>query len=110
MRSLQDIEADVNLFLSKVDEMKHNDRKDLLMAIFQKHIVLNESDLMLSKHDFDTIIGLSAMLYAERSLPINVSGKTLLPSEATNLTLIESAIQLLNNKGAIKRLPKFDRR
>lgn len=110
MRSLQDIEADVALFLSKVDEMRYNDRKDLLMAIFQKHIALNESELILTKHDLDVIVSLASAGYASMPLPANVSGKFLLPKEAVNLSLVESTIELLNNKGAIKRTPKFDRR
>jgi hypothetical protein len=110
MRSLQDIEADIHLFLLKVDEMKYNDRKSLLMAMFQKHISLNESELILSKYDLDTIVNSAASIYSSASLPTNISGKFLLPNEAVNLALVESTIELLNSKGAIKRLPKFDRR
>lgn len=110
MRSLQDIEADVNQFLTKVDELKNSDRKDLLMAIFQKHIVLNESELILNRHDFDVIISGASNRYVNENLPIMIGSKKLLPTEAVNLMVIESTIELLNNKGAIKRLPKFDRR
>jgi hypothetical protein len=110
MRSLKDIEQDVLQFLSKVEEIGTNDRKDLLMAIFQKHIILNESDLHLNKHDFDTVLGLARGRYVKEALPISISGKVLLPQESLSLMTMESTMEVLNSKGALKRLPSFNRR
>lgn len=108
--SLEAIERDVIQFLSKINEYKDQDRKAILMAIFQKHIVLNEGDLLLNEHDFNVIMGLASSKYKEMGLPVLIGRKKLLPNEATNLALIDAVVELLNSKGAIKRLPFFDRR
>lgn len=104
------VEQEINLFLSKVDELKHKDRKELLMAMFAKHAILNQSDIVLDSGDFDSIIKNASTLYVSQPLPVTISRKVLIPQESVNLTIIEATIAFLNSKGAIKRLPSFDRR
>ena len=110
MRALEAVEQDAMQFLTKVDELKMNDRRELLMALFQKHIVLNEAEIVLDKFDFDVIVGLAKQLYVQQSLPVRIGDSTLINQEATTLMIVEATIELLNSKGALKRVPKFNRR
>lgn len=110
MKLPEELLHDISLFLSKVEELTNSGRKELLMSILQKHVALSESELVLSKYDFDMIVSGAVGSYSREALPKKLSGKELDHKEIVNLLLIESAIGVLNNKGALKRLPKFDRR
>ena len=110
MKLPDDLMRDISLFLSKVEELRHSDRKELLMTILYKHVVLSESDLVLTKYDFDMMIGGAKNNVGREALPQSIGGKAIDQREAINLLMIESVISVLNNKGALKRLPKFDRR
>jgi hypothetical protein len=101
---------DIVLFLSKVDELKHSDRKELLVAMMRKHLVLSQSDIMLDKYDLDMIISGAKSEYSKEPIPTRISGREIDQNEAVKILLIESAVRVFNNKGALKRIPKFDRR
>lgn len=101
---------DISLFLTKIDELTHSDRKELLLIVLKKHFLLDRSELLLSKYDYDMIISKAKTDFSENAIPTSISGKTIDHKDSINILLIESVINTLNSKGALKRLPKFDRR
>jgi hypothetical protein len=101
---------DISLFLIRVDELTHSDRKDLLLTMLKKHLLLDKSELILSKYDYDMMISKAKTDFSENAVPTSISGKSIDHKDSINVLLIESVINVLNSKGALKRLPKFDRR
>ena len=112
MSELEDIERDILDFLSKVDSLKHSDRKELLTLIFKKHILTNKSDVMLSYDDFQMVVSNAKTLYTQIAFPVKLTDergntKDVTGNEIANFCVAESMISLLNRKEALKRLPVF---
>jgi hypothetical protein len=112
MSQLEEIEQDVLDFLSKVDNLSDNDRKQLLMLLFNKHLILNKSNVMISYNDFQYVLNLAKKIYSEESFPIKIEDdkkvlREVPPSEVGHYCLMESVICLLNKKEALKKLPVF---
>jgi hypothetical protein len=101
------INRDINDFLESQEGLDNNSKRDLLKNIISKHIILTEGPLVLDYYDIISIIDRASKIYTEMSMPVKISDKSLSGSQASNYAIIESTIELLNNKGAIKRLPKF---
>lgn len=110
MRLSEELMNDVMLFLAKVDELTYSDRKELLVSMLNKNMTLQTSELVLSKYDFDLILSNAKERFCSEAVPTTISKRPLDQREATNLILIESVFSFLNNKNALRRLPKFDRR
>lgn len=106
----EELMNDILLFLTRVDELTHTDRKELIFTLLRKHFILSESELVLSKYDYDCIVSNAKVAFSDHAVPNSLSGKAIDYKDSINLLLIESAISVLNSKGALKRLPKFDRR
>lgn len=106
----EEIDQDIALFLSKLEELTLADKRELLRSMFKKHLVLNHGELVLTKYDFDSIVGAAKSNYSRDRIPKEIGGKTIDQGEAVNLFVIEATIGVLNQKGALNRLPKFDRR
>jgi hypothetical protein len=110
MELSDDLLQDIGLFLTKIDELRHSDRKELLITMLRKHLVITKSELVLTKYDFDMMISAAKQNFSTQAVPQSIGNKAIDQSEARNLLIIEGAITVLNNKGALNRLPKFDRR
>jgi hypothetical protein len=106
----QDIDLDIGLFLDKYGELTNEDRRALLRVLFQKHILLNQSELVLSKYDFDTIKSSAAGIYSRELMPpVKISKKEISTHDVSSLALMEAMISVLNGKNALKRVVKFER-
>ena len=102
------INKDINDFLELQDGLDNNSRRDLLKNLINKHIILTESPLMIDYYDTIGILARASNIYAEMSVPVRISNKNLGDYQLSGYAVIESTIEFLNNKGAIKRLPKFE--
>mgnify|MGYP001574655140 CR=1 FL=1 len=109
MRNQQNFENDIAVFFERYDELKQEDRKRLLMSIFNTHILLNESELVIGSSDFHHIICMAKNEHAHRSLPIKIEKYHLDNGEMANLSVMEAFIGFLNQKGALRRFPKFNK-
>lgn len=101
------INKDIAEFLDLQQNLDNNSRKDLLKNMMAKHIILTESPLVLDYYDIINILTRASSIYAEMPMPVKISDKVLTGSQLSNYAIIESTIELLNSKGAIKRLPTF---
>jgi len=112
MSQLEEIEQDVSDFLSKVDSLSTNDRKQMLMLLFKKHLILNQGDAIISYDDFQYTLNMAKKIYSEEALPIKIQDdkkvlRELSPVEAGHYCLMKSVIFLLNKKEAFKKIPTF---
>jgi hypothetical protein len=101
------INRDINDFLEAQDGLDNNSKRDLLKNIIQKHIILTESPLVLDYYDTVNILTRASNIFAEMKVPMIIAGKQLGDYQLSGFAVIESTIEFLNNKGAIKKLPKF---
>lgn len=107
-----DLDKDILEFLSKVDNMRFEDRKELLSMIIKKHVLLSNSPIMLTYEDFIRATGMAKTSYVDTAFPIYVrdlknNPRELKLDENANFCLFESVISVLNNKEAFKKLPSF---
>ncbi len=109
-RSEEEVEQDIGTFLARHESMTMSDRRELLRAMFKKHILINEGELILSKYDFDMILGTAKNAFSRERIPQKIGDKDFYSAEAAQLFLIEAVFSVLNSKDALKKLPKFDRR
>jgi hypothetical protein len=101
------INRDINDFLEAQSGLDNNSKRDLLRNLIEKHIILTESPLLVDYYDTLNILTRASSIYSEMPVPIIISGKQLGDYQLSSFAVIESTIEFLNNKGAIKRLPKF---
>ena len=106
----EDVDADIALFLSQENSLGLADKRTLLRAMFDKHLVLQTSDLILNRFDFNQIISNTVSAYSRDALPSSIGNQTLDQNEVRNMVIMETFASFLNSKGALKRLPKFDRK
>jgi hypothetical protein len=109
---LEEIEQDVLEFLSKVDGLCHSDRKKILMLLFEKHLVTNKADLILSHDDFYAVLNNAKNMWTKEAFPVKLKDdknvlRELSPSDVGYYCFFECVISLLNRKEALKRLPIF---
>jgi hypothetical protein len=102
------IEADVNLFLQKFEEFDKQSRKELLMTLFSKHLLLNEAPLRVTRFDFEYILSQAKSEYAKLRLPMKLSNTTVYASELPNICFVKAVAQYLNSKNALRRQFDFD--
>jgi hypothetical protein len=110
MKSLDEISQDIGVFIDRMDELTVASKRELLLTMFKKHLVLNSGELVLDRYDFYTILSRAGDSYAKEALPKKIGDKEITSNEVAKLFIVEATIELLNNKGALNRLPKFDRR
>lgn len=101
------IESDINSFLGSLQGLDNNARKDLLKNLIQKHIILTESDLVIDYYDTINMMGRASSIYAQMPVPVTISGKRLDATQLSSYAMLQSVVEFLNSKGAIKRLPVF---
>lgn len=109
MRNLQIIEQDVAVFLNRSEELSLADKRELLLSMFKKHLTLMESDMSLNRRDFDTILSDAKDEYSKGNLPSKIGTTELSMHEVPNLILMESVFAFLNQKGVLRRTPKFNK-
>lgn len=107
MKTLDEITQDVNVFIDRMDELTAIGKRELLLAMFKKHLALNFGDLVLDRYDLYGIISKAKDQYSREALPKDIGGKEITHSEVVNLFVVEATFELLNNKGALNRQPKF---
>jgi hypothetical protein len=112
MPQLEEIEQDILDFLSKVDDLRHSDRKQILTLLFKKHLITNQGDVMISYNDLQQVLSNAKMMYAQEAFPVRLRDdknalRELSPSEVGHYCVVECVISLLNRKEALKRLPVF---
>lgn len=106
----QDMDLDIGLFLDKYNELTNEDRRTLLRVLFQKHVLLNQSELVLTKYDFDAVKSAAASLFSRDLMPpIKISKKEISGNDINLLALMEAMISVLNGKNALRRGVKFER-
>ncbi len=112
MAQMNDIEQDVLELLEKLGQLSQSEKKEALMSLFKKHLIINQGELHLSYDDFQEVVGNAKMLYSQIPFPVKMQDnrnfqKELATSEVGNYCVIESMISLLNKKEALKKLPVF---
>lgn len=107
MAENDELTADILEFLEKVDNMKDSDRKELLIAIIKKHLIVHKSDLMLTYGDFQDMVSYAKKQYSTISFPVMIEGRRLEPNEAANYCMFLGVEAVLNKKEAFKRSPNF---
>jgi hypothetical protein len=105
----EELEMELNFYFSKEDELGRQDRRALLNAILQKHLLMNGSEINLSYFDLSKIRGDTISSYVGNRLNLRMDKKDLSEAEAVHLLLLENFIQLLDSKNAFKRMPKFNK-
>jgi len=107
MRNKEDFELDLGLYLAKEKELSPEDKRRLLMAIFEKQLILNSSDFKVDYFDFQKVRGDTINMLATANTRIKMDRKELSDQEVAHVFLLENFISFLNSKGALKRMPKL---
>lgn len=108
MANPDEIERELRDYLEKEDNMRHSDKLSYLMVIINKHFGLDKIDHMVDHHDFDTFVSGAKSVYAQTSMPMNISGKELTPQNTNYVLVLEAFVGYLNRNKLLKRLVKFD--
>jgi hypothetical protein len=108
MANPEEIEREFRDYLDKEGNMRHADKLPYLMIIVNKHFGLDKIDHIMDYHDLDMTINNAKSVYAQTSMPMNISGKELTPSQTNYVLVLESFVSYLNGRKLLKRLIKID--
>jgi hypothetical protein len=108
MADPQEIEREIRGYLEKEHNMRDSDKLDYLMAIMNKHFGLDKIDHMVNYFDFDHTVLNAKSVYAQTSMPMNLSGRELNPSQTNYVLVLEAFVGYLNKNKLLKKLVKFD--
>jgi hypothetical protein len=108
----QNLEADIQNFFNQIDSQTDSDQKQTLRLLLDKYIHLTKSDMMMDKHDLESIIAMAKAVMVEKTMPVTMgkNKRRVHPDQLTTLCVIEATISHLNKTECLKRLPKFDYR
>lgn len=108
MSSREEVQRDIDEFLEKQDTLNREARKALLFALFDKHICLSKSDLMLDLRDLHEVKSIASSRMSSIALPAQISGKEVYQEDLRSIVLLESFGMQLNKHQALRRVPKFN--
>jgi len=103
-----EIERELRDYLEKEDNMRHSDKLPYLMLIINKHFGLDKIDHIVDYHDLDSIISHAKSVYAQTSMPMQISKKELSPSQTNYALVLEAFVGYLNRHKLIKRLIRLN--
>jgi hypothetical protein len=109
MSTSEEIEKDIAEYLLKEQNLTKQGKRELLRSMFQKHFLVSNSELLLTRHDLSEIRSNAIQNFMKLSLPVSISGVRLTETEANHLCLFEAFTQFLNQQDALNRRPKFDK-
>lgn len=107
MSVLDEINQDIGVFMSRMNELTDSGKRELLMSMFKKHLILNTGELVLDRYDLYLVLHRAKTMFSTESIPTKIGNEDITSTEATNMILLEAGFELLNSKGALKRYPKF---
>jgi CRISPR/Cas system endoribonuclease Cas6 (RAMP superfamily) len=101
------IRTDITNFLENSDHLPKDFKRELLENLIEKYIQITLKEVVLSKKDFDTIVGEAKNSYSRNPIPNSLCGASITENEVVNLMIIEATFGVLNEKGILKQMPKF---
>lgn len=112
MSKTKEIEKDVSDFLSNLENLKQEEKKEALLMFMKKHTNIEEKEIVVSYDDLQSAIESAKSLYVQIPFPVRLQDnrgytKELASNEIGNYCMAESMISLLNKKGALKGIPSF---
>lgn len=108
MANPEEIERELRDYLEKESNMRHSDKLPYLMTIVTKHFGLDKIDHIVNYYDYDHIVNDAKAVYAQTSMPMNISGRELLPQQTNYVLVLEAFVAYLNRNKLLKRLIKFE--
>ena len=109
MSSKEELRKEILAFLEIEGGMTRLGKQEYLQALLDKHFVISDGDLILDKYDFTLIVSGAKDVMAKIALPTSIGGKAVDAHEVNVLCCVEATIQVLNGKGAFRKLPKFNK-
>lgn len=108
MANPEQIEQELRAYLAEERNLSNSDRLKYLMAIFNKHFGLDQTEHLLNDHDLHDIVSYAKGSYARTTLPMRISKKEVYSGDVNFVLMIEAVICHLNKNKLIKKLIKFD--
>jgi hypothetical protein len=108
MANPDQIEQELRAYLDEERNLSKADRMKYLMAIFNKHFGMDQTEHLLNDHDLHDIISYAKSSYARTTLPMRISKKEIHPSDVNFVLMIEAVVGHFNKSKLLKKLIKFD--
>jgi hypothetical protein len=110
MNDSDDFEKDLQDFFARSEHLSPEDKKRFLLNLFQKHVLMNQSDLLMSSFDLEEIVSSAKLEYGHTALPLEIGGKEVSPDRIMHYCIVNSTISFLNKNQALRRRSNFKRR
>ncbi len=106
---MSEIEKDLFEYFQKERDMIIDERRDYLMKMFSKHVLKTDSPILLTKKDVVKIVSGAKAQFSSLPLPAYVEGGQLEEGDLTTYCVMLAFIQILNEKGALRKMPLFNK-
>jgi hypothetical protein len=102
------IEQELREYLTKDNNLRHEDKLSYLMAIMNKHFAIDEIPHVVNHRDLMDVISAAKSSFATSDMSRNISNKKVDGYDFPHVLMIESILGYLNKHKLLKRLVKFD--
>jgi len=108
MANPEQIEQELRTYLEEERNLSKPDRLKHLMAIFDKHFGLDQTQHLINDHDLHDIVGYAKTLYVHKTMPMKISRADVPANHVNHVLIMESFIMYLNKSKLLKKLVGFD--
>ena len=105
----REIELEIEAYLIGSEGQSFKDNTKALLELFNKHLDIFSTPVLLDKSDFDMIKSHAHTFMVNSQFPkcVGIKREKIDHNEANILAIIEGTIIVLNNKHFLRKLPKF---
>lgn len=103
----REIELEIINFLERQDNLNKDDKRETLLNIFIKHLHLQDSEHLLGKYEFLSMVDRAKGSIVGREVRIELEDRELSYEEKNMLTIMEACIVELKRSGALNKNVKF---
>ena len=103
----QEMEQDITNFLNKIDILNQNDLRDAIRLLLEKHLQLEESDYLLDKFNFHSIVSRAKNDYVGLPTRVDIEEYSLTYEDKRLLCIVNATISELRQINVLKKIVKF---
>lgn len=108
MSDPKEIDTDLRDFLSKLPNLRNEDKLNYLRAIFDKHFTFTKLDHMINRGDIREIVSTSKANYVRLSPTTLITGQEIESGEFPAVATIEALLTYLTKNNLLKKLVHVD--
>jgi len=108
MSNKETVDRDIGEYLAKADNLRNEDKRNYLRALFDKHFIFRKIPHIITRFDLVNIVSLAKSNMSGQRIRPNVSGKPVEQGDTASLAIVEAFISYANRHGLLNKETSID--